>query len=105
VVHVDSSDLALISAVRRALRDGSARAFRQAAGVTQKEIAAVVGCVPSAISQYESLDPVTGRPFRVPGTEKALAYGRELVALGWQVPQQPGVSRLLPTRVVLLSML
>jgi transcriptional regulator with XRE-family HTH domain len=89
---MDSSDLALISAVRRALRDGSARAAREAAGVTQKEMAAVVGCVPSAISQYESLDPVTGRPFRVPGTEKALAYGRELVALGWQVPEPRGAS-------------
>jgi DNA-binding XRE family transcriptional regulator len=71
---VNRADLTLISATRAALRDGSAKAARERAGVTQKEMAAVLGVARSAVSQWEA-----GK--RVPGTALTVAYGRALAAL------------------------
>ena len=78
---MNRADLALISATRRALRTGEARQAREAAGVTQKEMAAACGTCPAYISMIERLGP-DGIPLRVPGTKLALAYGRALAALG-----------------------
>jgi transcriptional regulator with XRE-family HTH domain len=58
-------------AIFRALADGSAKARRKAAGVTQAEMAAVLHVWQSAVSQWE-----TGK--RTPDVKSALAYGRVL---------------------------
>ena len=71
---MNRADLALISATRTALRDGSARTARERAGITQAEMAAVLGASRPAISMWEA-----GK--RQPGTAYALAYGRALAAL------------------------
>lgn len=72
---MNRADLALISATRTALRDGSAKIARERAGVTQAEMADVLGVSRPAISMWEA-----GK--RQPGTRLALAYGRALAALG-----------------------
>ena len=74
-------DLALIAETRAALADGSARARREVAGITVTEMAGAVGVTRQAVSMWERQDPETGKPVRVPGTARALAYGRVLAAL------------------------
>lgn len=71
---MNRADLTLISATRSALRDGSARITREHAGITQKEMADVLGVSRPAVSMWEA-----GR--RQPGTAHALAYGRALAVL------------------------
>jgi transcriptional regulator with XRE-family HTH domain len=77
---VNRADLVLISATRKALRTGEARRIREAAGITEKEMAAACGMAASYISMIERSGP-DGVPLRVPGTRLALAYGRALAAL------------------------
>ena len=62
-----------IAAIRESLADGSARARREKAGVSQGWIAKAVGVGQPAVSMFES-----GR--RVPTPEHALAYGKALAA-------------------------
>jgi transcriptional regulator with XRE-family HTH domain len=72
---VNRRELAIIAATRAALADGTARARREAAGIRQREIAAVIGVGAPAVSQWES-----GK--RTPGAANALAYGKALTAVG-----------------------
>jgi transcriptional regulator with XRE-family HTH domain len=65
------ADLALIAQARADLRSGRARELREAAGIHQGEVAAVVGVSRVAVSQWEA--GVTA-----PTTGHALAYGRLL---------------------------
>jgi DNA-binding XRE family transcriptional regulator len=67
-------DLEAIARIRRLVREGRVRDIRLAAGVTQEEIADVVGCAPSAISQYES-------GARMPSGEFALRYAAAIETL------------------------
>lgn len=77
-MNLTRRDLALLAETRAALEDGSARARRVAARVSVAEMAAVCGASAAAVSMIERVDPVSGRPLRVPGTGLALAYGRAL---------------------------
>lgn len=70
---VTRRDLALISEIRTALADGSARRRRISARVRLVEIAAVAGVSPAAASMWEHAK-------REPGAENALAYARALAA-------------------------
>ena len=70
---MDCRDLALITEMRRALADGTAKRRRIASGIRQVEMAAVLHVVQSTVSQWE-----TGK--RTPDTTCALAYGRALAA-------------------------
>lgn len=67
-------ELALIAETRAALASGSARQARLAAGVRVREMAAVLGVTPQAVSQWE-----TGH--RVPDAAHALAYGKAAAAV------------------------
>lgn len=69
------ADLALIAATRSDLASGRARQAREAARVTQTEMAGTLGVHRSAIGHWES-----GRC--APGAAHALAYGRLLRTLG-----------------------
>ncbi len=70
-------DLRSVALLRQLVREGRVRQFRESAGATQAELAAAVGCTPSAIAQYEA-----GR--RVPRGGIARRYAAALAAL------QPG---------------
>jgi DNA-binding XRE family transcriptional regulator len=67
-------DLEAIAKIRRLVREGRVKDIRLSAGVTQEEIADVVGCASSAISQYES-------GTRVPSGEFALRYAAAIETL------------------------
>jgi len=64
-------DLTAIASVRRLVIEGGVRALREAAGLTQADIARCVGCTPSTIANYEA-----GR--RVPSGRTAALYGAAL---------------------------
>jgi transcriptional regulator with XRE-family HTH domain len=59
--------------ILRALADGTAKARRRAAGITQVEMAGRIHVTQPAVSMYES-------GLRVPDAAVALAYGRALAA-------------------------
>lgn len=63
-----------IAEVRRLVRQRRVHEIREAAGVTQADVAEVVGCTPSAIAQYEAGS-------RVPSGEQALRYAAALNVL------------------------
>jgi DNA-binding transcriptional regulator YiaG len=65
------ADLLTLSDARRACAAGAAREMRESAGLTQDEIAEIVGVTRAAVSQWE-------RGQRVPAGNAALAYGRLL---------------------------
>lgn len=69
------ADVAAISRTRADLASGAARQAREAAKVTQAEMASALGVSRSALGHWE-----TGRS--VPSAEHALAYGRLLARLG-----------------------
>lgn len=64
-------DAKLISWTRQAARSGAARAIREAAGLSVRELAEAVGVSPAAISRYE-------RGLRSPRAGIAERYGRAL---------------------------
>jgi len=64
-------NLAAIASVRQLVTDGAVRAIREAAGLTQADIARGAGCTPSTIANYEA-----GR--RVPSGKAAARYGAAL---------------------------
>jgi transcriptional regulator with XRE-family HTH domain len=68
------TDLARLTRVRVAAANGRARALRQAAGLTQAEIAAAVGVAQPTVALWES-----GR--RVPRGAAALRYAEALETL------------------------
>lgn len=65
------ADVALIAQTRAELASGAARAARDAAKITQDEMASALGASRSAVGHWE-----TGK--RVPSSVHALAYGRLL---------------------------
>jgi transcriptional regulator with XRE-family HTH domain len=75
---VTSSDLSLLMEARTAAGSGRGRRIRQAAGLSQAELAAVVGVSPVAISRWEAGD-------RRPHGAAAIAYARLLRELAEQV--------------------
>jgi len=68
------TDLHRLQAARRAGASGSARRIRQAAGLSQAEVAAVLGVAQTTVASWE-----TGR--RVPRGPAAVRYGRLLEEL------------------------
>jgi transcriptional regulator with XRE-family HTH domain len=70
---VTKQELDLIVATRRALADGSAKQRRQAARLSQTEMAARCEVGQPAVSGWEN-------NHRTPRTHHALAYGRALAA-------------------------
>jgi transcriptional regulator with XRE-family HTH domain len=71
-------DTVAIAKVRRMLADGTARARREEARITQTEMACALGVTHATISRWESGD-------RVPLTRYALAYASLLDLLGDEV--------------------
>jgi transcriptional regulator with XRE-family HTH domain len=61
----------LIVEARQTVKSGRATELRRTAGLSQGELAALVGVAPSAISRWESGS-------RVPRPDEAVAYGRVL---------------------------
>jgi DNA-binding transcriptional regulator YiaG len=74
-----TDDTLLLIESRRALSDGRARALREAAGLSQSEVARTVRVTPQAVTRWE-----TGS--RVPRGDAALRYARFLARIGLQVP-------------------
>ena len=74
LVLVRSSDLAAAARFRAELKSGAARHRREAAGVSMRDVARVIGVTGQAVHYWE-----TGRS--VPSVAHALAYGRVLAAL------------------------
>jgi DNA-binding XRE family transcriptional regulator len=72
---MNMSDLTKLSWVRQAALNGEARCIRVEAGITQAELASVVGVVQSALNHWES-----GK--RRPTGEAALRYANTLRTLG-----------------------
>lgn len=70
---VTKNELALISEIREALADGTAMKRRQAARISQGEIAEASGVGQSTVSGWEN-------NHRRPKADHALAYGRALAA-------------------------
>jgi transcriptional regulator with XRE-family HTH domain len=64
-------ELELLIEVRTAVQSGRAARVRELAGLSQAEVAALVGVTPAAISRWEAGE-------RRPTGERALAYGRVL---------------------------
>lgn len=60
-----------LARIRRLVRSGQARAIRVDAGLSQGDIARLIGVQPGAVSRWEA-------GLRVPRGDKALAYGRVL---------------------------
>lgn len=67
-------DLALIAWARKAAEDGQARAIRERAGLTQLELAEVIGTTEASVSRWESAA-------RLPRGELGLRYGQLLAEL------------------------
>jgi transcriptional regulator with XRE-family HTH domain len=64
-------DLRLLIEVRAAVHSGQAARVRELAGLSQLEIAELVGVTPAAISRWEAGE-------RRPTGERAVTYGRVL---------------------------
>jgi transcriptional regulator with XRE-family HTH domain len=60
-------DLVVLSELRRATRSGAARRVRELAGISQSELARVLGVTPASVSLYES-------GLRVPSERVARPY-------------------------------
>jgi len=71
---VNTQDAQRLAELRRLCVSGEARRIREASGLSQPEVAGVVGVVPSAISRWE-------RGERRPSGRPALAYARLLEAV------------------------
>jgi transcriptional regulator with XRE-family HTH domain len=67
----DSTELDLLIEVRAAINSGRAARVRELAGLSQAEVAELVGVTPATISRWEAAE-------RRPTGERALAYGRVL---------------------------
>jgi DNA-binding transcriptional regulator YiaG len=65
------ADLDLLIEVRAAINSGRAARVRELAGLSQSEVAQLVGVTPAAISRWEAGE-------RRPTGPRALAYGRVL---------------------------
>jgi DNA-binding XRE family transcriptional regulator len=68
-----NADLAAIARIRADLASGTARAVREAAGVSRAEIAAAAGVTRQAVHAWETHKAV-------PSARNALAYARALTA-------------------------
>lgn len=64
-------DLELLIEVRQAIASGRAARLRELAGLSQQEVAELVGVTPAAISRWEADD-------RRPTGGRAIAYARVL---------------------------
>jgi len=69
------ADLTAANRTRAHLKSGGARTQRQAAGVSMRDVARVLGVSAQAVHYWE-----TGQ--NIPKAENAIAYGRLLAALG-----------------------
>jgi transcriptional regulator with XRE-family HTH domain len=65
------SNLDVLIEVRAAIKSGRAARVRELAGLSQSEVAELVGVTPAAISRWEAGD-------RRPTGDRAVAYGRVL---------------------------
>jgi DNA-binding XRE family transcriptional regulator len=76
-----TDDLLLIANVRAAISKGKTGEIRRRAGLTQDEVASVVGVTASCVSHWEA-----GR--RLPRGKVARRYGRLLAALEEGIPEK-----------------
>ena len=75
------SDVVLLMEARAAAASGAARWLRQAAGLSQRDLAADIGVTPGAVSHWEH-----GQ--RKPGGPAAVRYARLLRVIASQVASQ-----------------
>jgi transcriptional regulator with XRE-family HTH domain len=75
---MNESNLELLIEVRQAIASGRAARIRELAGLSQQEIAGLVGVTPAAVSRWEAGD-------RRPTGERALSYGRVLRRIAEEV--------------------
>ena len=87
------SDIALLMETREACRSGRARELREAAGLSQIEVARACGVTEGAISHWEA-------GTRRPTGDRAVAYGRVLCKIAQWAPApgstQPSEARKAP---------
>jgi DNA-binding transcriptional regulator YiaG len=68
---VDRTEALLLVRARRAVEDGSARRIREAAGLSQSEVARICGVTPAAVARWEQNE-------RRPRGAAAIVYARLL---------------------------
>jgi transcriptional regulator with XRE-family HTH domain len=72
---MNTKEALLVARARRAVQDGRARSVREAAGLSQHEVGAVVRVTAAAVSRWES-------GVRLPRGEAAIRYAKFLDRLG-----------------------
>jgi len=74
ILEIDTAELLEISTARRLVRTGEAQTIRERAGVSQQEIACVLGVSGASVSRWES-------HHRTPRADVAVRYAQLLRAL------------------------
>jgi DNA-binding transcriptional regulator YiaG len=73
-IDLDSTELLEVSTARRLVRTGEAQTIRERAGVSQLEVARVLGVSDAAVSRWEAHE-------RTPRADVAVRYAQLLRAL------------------------